>query len=74
MSKPKPIRVRDLTDLFGAPEPRPCLFCSVCHGTYSAHAGDYFMHGPETPLRCCKRPLVRSRVRSLFVTEKASAS
>ncbi len=53
----KQIRVRDLKDQIGAPGPRPILYCRVCHGEYSANAGDYFVANPETIMRCCGRSM-----------------
>jgi hypothetical protein len=49
--QPKAIRVRDL-ERYADAWPRPCLFCFVCLGEYSANASDYFMAHPETIIRC----------------------
>lgn len=57
------IRVRDLkhqTSIVGNRViPQPLLYCGVCGGEYSAHAGDYFAAAPDTIMRCCGEPMAR---------------
>jgi hypothetical protein len=68
-SKPKAIRVRDLTDqtgLTGANGPRAFLYCAHCRGEYSAHAGDYFMCPPDHIMTCCGFPLRRVIARTIL--------
>lgn len=52
------IRVKDLREQLGQPEPRPRLKCFVCGEEYSADAGDYFMANPETVFKHHRRNMV----------------
>lgn len=60
------IRVQDLKDQIGTPQPRPMLYCRVCGMEYSANKGDYFMARPDTVLRCCHKPMVLVVKREVF--------
>jgi hypothetical protein len=44
------------------------LYCTKCHGTYSAYAGDYFTYTADHTLKCCRRNL-RSVVRRTVLEE-----
>ena len=53
----KKTRICDLPDLFGAPFPRPILYCGQCGNEESAHRPDYFMLPEDRVLTCCGVPM-----------------
>ena len=69
-----PATTRQTLTLADLPDPKtlrgsttvdPFLYCSRCHGEYSANRDDYFRATPTTRFRCCGRSLqlVRRSVR-----------